>query len=106
MEYRLITAIIHADSLEAVEDALQHLGTFEVAVSRVRGYGDYKNLYDSQWVAAQARLEVFVRRDQAQAVVDAICQAARVGMDSDGIVAVLPVETLVRVKDQGACPVA
>lgn len=38
-------------------------------------------------------------RAQAASVVDAICRAAYTGQDSDGMVAVLPVETIVHIKD-------
>jgi nitrogen regulatory protein P-II 1 len=104
MEFCKVNAIIHINSLEAVEEALRRLGTCQVAVSRVKGYCDYKNLYDPDWMAEQARVEVFVRREQAAAVADAICHAAYSGEDSDGIVAVVPVETLVRIKDSGPHP--
>lgn len=104
MEFCKVNAIIHINSLEAVEEALRHLGTCQLAVSRVKGYCDYKNLYDPNWLAEEARVEVFVRREQAAAVVDAICHAAYSGVDSDGMVAVLPVETLVRIKDSGPAP--
>jgi nitrogen regulatory protein P-II 1 len=101
MEYRKITAIIHADSLEAVEEAIKHAhaGAFEVAITRVKGYGDYKNFYSTEWISEQARVEAFVPRAQAASVVEAICRAAYTGLDSDGMIAVLPVENIVRIKD-------
>ncbi len=99
MTYRKVTAIIDVGSLEAVERAVQQVGTFEVAVTRVKGYGHYKNFYNAQWLSEQARVEVFVEQEQASAVVDAICSAAYVGPESHGIVAVLPVEEIYRIRD-------
>lgn len=99
MGYRKITAIVHVNSLQAVEEVLQHVGAVEVAVTRVKGYGDYKNFYSPEWISDQARIEAFVSREQAGLVVEAICRAAHAGLDSDGMVAVLPVETLVRIRD-------
>lgn len=99
MEYRKITAIISASCLPAVEEALQHEATIEVAITRIKGYGDYKNFYDLEWISNQARVEVFVSREQVEAVVEAICGAAHAGLDSDGMVAVLPVETLMHIRD-------
>ena len=52
-----------------------------------------------EWISEQARVEAFVTRAQAASVVDAICRAAYTGQDSDGMVAVLPVETIVHIKD-------
>ena len=99
MTYRKVTAIIDVGSLEAVERAVQDVGTFEVAVTRVKGYGQYKNFYDAKWLFAQARVEVFARQEQSAALVEAICRAAYTGKDSHGIVAVLPVEVIHRIKD-------
>jgi nitrogen regulatory protein PII len=47
----------------------------------------------------QAQVEVFTRQEQAEALVDAICRAATVGPESHGVVAVLPVEAIQRIKD-------
>lgn len=99
MNYRKITAIIDADSLEAVEAALQRLNVTELAVTHVKGYGDYKNFYTPEWIAYQARVEIYVAVAKTQQVVDAVIQAAHTGLDTDGIIAVLPVETLYRIKD-------
>lgn len=103
MQYRKVTAIVHANSLEAVEEALKHTDAIEVAITHVKGYGDYKNFYSPEWTSEQARVEVFIAQPQAQAAVHAICQAAYRGLDTDGIVAVLPVESLMRIKDCAPC---
>ena len=97
--YRKITAIIHEDSLVAVEEALKQAGAIEIAITRVKGYGDYKNFYSAEWISEQARVEVFLPQAQAAAVVKVICRAAYAGLDSDGMIAVLPVENIVRIKD-------
>ena len=44
-------------------------------------------------------MEVFAQQEQAEALVDAICRAAYVGPESQGVVAVLPVEAIHRIKD-------
>jgi nitrogen regulatory protein P-II 1 len=99
MEYRKITAIINASKLQAVEDALKREETIEVAITRIKGYGDYKNFFDPEWVSTQARVEVFASVTHATRIAEAIMGAAHVGLESDGIVAVLPVETLYRIRD-------
>lgn len=99
MEYRKITAIISASCLPAVEEALQHEATIEVAITRIKGYGDYKNFYDPEWISTQARVEVFAALADVSRIAEAIMDGAHAGLDNDGIVAVLPVETLYRVRD-------
>lgn len=102
MNYRKITAFIDDDSLQAVEAALNHLNLAEVAISHIKGYGEHKNFYDQEWVTHQARVEIFVRAGETEQVVAAIMQAAHTGLDTDGIIAVLPVESLYSIKDRTA----
>lgn len=99
MGYRKVTAIIHENSLVAVEEALKDAGVIEIAITRVKGYGDHKNFYSTEWIFEQARVEVFVPKAHAASVVEVICRAAHTGSDSDGMIAVLPVESIVHIKD-------
>lgn len=99
MKYRKITAVISVSSLEAVEQALKHEKAIGIAITRVKGYGDYKNFYSHEWVSTQARVEVFVLAQHAEQVVHDIMQAAHTGLDTDGVIAVLPVETIYHVRD-------
>ena len=104
MDYRKITAIVNADCLAAVEEALQHQASIEVAIIHIKGYGDYKNFYDPEWTSTQARVEVFAELTDVPRIAKAIMDAAYAGLDSDGIVAVLPVETLYRVSEHRPNP--
>ena len=58
MNYRKITAIVNADCLAALEEALQREASIEVAITRIKGYGEYMNFYDLEWASTQARMEV------------------------------------------------
>lgn len=98
MESRKITAIIRNSVLEKVEKRLQSLGVKGISVSRVTGYGEYANLFRSDWMVPHYRLEIFAKMPQTDAIVTAIMEAAHLGMAGDGIVAVLPVERLYRIR--------
>lgn len=100
MKYCKITAFIHISSLEAVEEALKKARVAEVVVSYVKGYGDYKNFYNKDWTSAQARIELFASHDDVERMVNSIMGAAHAGLDTDGIIAVLPVENIYRIKDR------
>lgn len=45
------------------------------------------------------RVEIFTQVDQADEVVRAIARTVHNGLDSDGVIAVLPVEDLVHLRD-------
>lgn len=100
MKYCKVTSIIHIDSLEAVEQALKKAKVAEVLVSYVKGYGDYKNFYSNEWISRQARVELFALHDEVERIVNVIMDAAHTGLDTDGIVAVLPVEAIYSIKER------
>lgn len=98
MEYRKITAIISTLALERVERRLEEIGVKGLSVSKVKGFGDYKNFYSRDWTTEHARIEVFTDRERAEGIASAIMEAAHTGMEGDGIVVVLPVEHVYRIR--------
>lgn len=103
MGFRKITAIIQHDSLEKVEKALQELHVPGVSVSRVKGYGEYANFYAQDWMLTHTRVEVFIGEERAKEIAEAIMDAAHTGLDGDGIVAVMPVESVYHIRTRQKC---
>jgi nitrogen regulatory protein PII len=56
----------------------------------VRGYGEYQNFYRPDMMCIHARIEIFCRASEADAIADCIMDAAHTGLSGDGMVAVLP----------------
>jgi len=81
MDFRKVNAIIRSDALEKVEQRLHELGVPGISVTRVKGYGEYKNFYTNDWITTHARVEIFTS-----------------GTSGDGIVAVLPVEKVYKIR--------
>jgi len=98
MKYRKITAIFRSDAYKKVEQRLQELGVQGFSISHVKGYGEYADLYSSDWMTSHARLEIFTDEEKVETIVEAIMDSAHVGLAGDGIVAVLPVEKLYRIR--------
>ena len=98
MEYRKVTAIIRRLALERVEKRLIELGVPGITVTKVKGFGEYADFFASDWQSEHVRIEIFVRCDAADALVRAIIDEAHTGVAGDGIVAVLPAETVWRVR--------
>ncbi len=98
MRYKKVTAIVICEKLKAVEEALIGIGVGGVSISEVRGYGEYHNFYQADMMSCHARIEVFCLASRADAIVHAIMDAAHLGQPEDGIVAVLPVEQLYRIR--------
>ena len=95
---RNVTAIVRNDLLEKIERRLQELRIPGVSVTRVKGYGEYENFFARDWMTEHARIEIFLSQERADEVARAIMDAAHTGIAGDGIVVVLPVESIYRIR--------
>lgn len=98
MEFRKITAIIHADRLEEVEAVLLKLGVLGAAVKKVQGHGGYRNFIGSAWLLSHVEVEIFIGQPRAEEIVDAILEITHSGGEGDGIIAISPVESIYRIR--------
>lgn len=102
---KYIIAIIQPHRLDMVREALGALGVQGMTVSEVRGFGRQKGQteiyrgaeYTMQYVP-KVKIELAVAASVADAVVEAIGEAARTGRIGDGKVFVLPLEGAMRVR--------
>lgn len=103
MQFRKVIAIIRPERLEVVENAMKTLNVPGVSVTKVKGFGEYANFFSSDWDSTHMRIEVFISDARAEAVAQAIMDAAHTGLEGDGIVAVLPVETVYHIRTRKKC---
>jgi len=102
---KYIIAVIQPHRLDAVREALAAIGVQGLTVSEVRGFGRQKGQteiyrgaeYTIHYVP-KVKVEVAVAASMADAVVEAIGEAARTGRIGDGKVFVLPLEGAMRVR--------
>ena len=99
MDLKKVVAIVRTDVIEHVESRLIQLGVPGITIARVKGFGEYSNFFTHDWLSAYVRIEIFTDLEQVQQIVDAILEAAHTGTSGDGIVSVVPVETLYRIRD-------
>ena len=97
-DYRKITAIIQVDRLETVEKSLQAIAVPGISVTKVKGYGEYANFFSSDWTCEHARIEIFVHVKEADKIVKTIMDSAHTGLAGDGIIVVLPAESVYSIK--------
>lgn len=100
MHIRKVTAIVRCTLLEQVERRLQEIGLPGMTVTHVKGFGEYANFFRRDWTVTHARIEVFVDRDDSDRIVEAILDAAHTGAPGDGMIAVLPVERMYRIRER------
>ena len=100
-----VEAIIKPFKLDEVKEALHDVGVSGITVTEARGFGRQKGhteLYrGAEYVVdfvPKARLDIAVRADQVDPVVDAIVKAARTGKVGDGKIFVTDVQRVVRIR--------
>ena len=98
MEFKKVVAIVRNSVLEKVEERLNQLGVKGISVSRVKGHGEYANFFKADWMVTNAKIEIFTEKSKVDEIVTAILDSAHVGSPGDGVVAVLPVEKLYRIR--------
>jgi nitrogen regulatory protein PII len=102
---KMITAVIKPFRLEEVRAALAALGVSGMTVTEVKGFGRqrghtelYRGAEYTIDFVPKSRIEVAVRAELADQVVDAIAQAAKTGTIGDGKVFIWDLERAVRIR--------
>jgi nitrogen regulatory protein PII len=108
-----IEAIIKPFKLDDVKEALSQVGVEGLTVTEVKGFGRQKGhteLYrGAEYVVdflPKIKLEVVVRDEIVERVIDAISQAANTGKIGDGKIFVLPLEEAIRIRTGERGPAA
>ncbi|MBI3144668.1 MAG: P-II family nitrogen regulator [Pseudogulbenkiania sp.] len=102
---RKIEAIVKPFKLDEVREALSTIGIVGMTISEAKGFGrlrEHTELYrgaeyDTDCLP-KVKLELVVADAQVEAVIEAICKAARTGKIGDGKIIALPVEQVVRIR--------
>lgn len=100
MDFMNVTATIGIDRLDAVEESLREAGVPGVSVSKVRGYGLYKNFFQRDFLSSHAHIQVYAPVNRVEAIVNAIMDAAHTGTEGDGVVVVSPIKRMYRISDK------
>ena len=102
---KLITAIIKPFKLEEVRESLDQLGITGMTISEVKGYGRQKGhteLYrGAEYVIdflPKIKIEVAVRDDQTESIIEAISTTASSGKIGDGKIFISPLEKVIRIR--------
>ena len=102
---KLVIAVIKPFKLDEVRDALVAVGVHGMTASEVKGYGrqqGHTEIYRGAEYAVsflpKLKIEVAVKSEMLDAVVDAIGSKAKTGQIGDGKIFVTPLEQVVRIR--------
>jgi nitrogen regulatory protein PII len=102
---KLITAIIKPFKLDEVRAALSELGVSGMTVTEVKGFGrqrGHTELYrGAEYVVdfvPKARVDIAVRNELVDPVIDAIVKTAKTGKVGDGKIFVSELQRVIRIR--------
>jgi nitrogen regulatory protein P-II 2 len=102
---KLITAIIKPFKLDEVRAALSELGVSGMTVTEVKGFGrqrGHTELYrGAEYVVdfvPKARLDIAVRADLVEQVVETIVKTAKTGKVGDGKIFISQLQRVIRIR--------
>lgn len=102
---KLVTAVIKPFKLDEVREALTALGVMGLTVTEVKGYGRQKGHTEIYRGAEYAisfvpklKLEVAVKAELVDAVIEAIVSKAKTGQIGDGKIFVYSLDHVVRIR--------
>lgn len=102
---KMVTAIIKPFKMDDVHEALMELGIQGVTVTEVKGFGRQKGhteLYrGAEYVVdflPKIKIELAVKDDMVDAVIDTITKASQTGKIGDGKIFVFPLEQAIRIR--------
>jgi nitrogen regulatory protein P-II 1 len=98
MELRKVVAIIRSRLLEDVEDRLKKIGIKGLTVTCVKGYGEDRVICAQDWLGTHARIEIYIEKAKAEKIARVIMEVAHTGGAGDGIICIIPVEKIFRVR--------
>ena len=100
-----IEAVIKPFKLEDVKEALFEIGISGITVSEVKGHGrqqGHTELYrGAEYVVdflPKIKIEIVVKEEDVEKVIETITQHARTGKIGDGKIFVMPVEKVIRIR--------
>ena len=102
---KLVQAIIKPFKLDDIRDALSKVGVEGLTVSEAKGFGRqkghtevYRGAEYQVDLLPKLSLEVVVRDDQLEAVMNTISETAQTGKIGDGKIFVFDVEQVIRIR--------
>ncbi len=95
---KLVTGIVRTTSLERIVHALEHIGIKGMTISEIKGLGEELRLNNPYSI--HDKIEIIVSDEKANAVVKAIIDCARTGLNGDGVISVAALDYAVKIRSE------
>ena len=93
---KMISAIVRTSSLESIVKALEDIGVRGMTIMEVKGIGEQVELFRPYTI--HSRIEIIVADERVDAVAKVIIDRGHTGFVGDGLVAVYPVDHVIKIR--------
>ena len=101
MEFAKVTAIIRNEVVKNVELALEKAGVRGFTGAKVQGVGEWERKFSVfTGPSTHFKIEIFTEGNRAEQIAGVIMDAAHTGSVGDGLVAILPVHKVFRIRNK------
>jgi nitrogen regulatory protein P-II 1 len=92
MNFKYVVAIVRPELATALEEKLSAVGVGGITLSKVKGFGEYKNLFSRDWLREFTKVEIFTEESKVDALLDVLQESAEADVPGIGVVAVMAVD--------------
>lgn len=89
MNYKYVVAIVRPELAAPLEAKLSAVGVGGISLTKVKGFGAYKNFFSRDWLSEYTKVEIFTEESKVDALLDILQESAEANV---GIVAIMPVD--------------
>ncbi|OGW27789.1 MAG: hypothetical protein A2X59_05445 [Nitrospirae bacterium GWC2_42_7] len=93
---KMVAAIIRTISLERVVRSLQDIGIRGLTISEIKGIGEQVQF--NKPYSIHDRIEIIVPDEKANEAENAILEYAHTGLAGDGLIAVYPADSVIKIR--------
>jgi len=93
---KMITAIVRTTSLDNIVKSLEDIGVKEITISEIKEIGDETPL--SHHYTVHSRIDFIIPDEKVVKITDVILEHTHTGLEGDGLIAVLPVDYMIKIR--------
>ena len=99
MVFAKVTAIIRTAVVERVELALERAGVSGFTITKAKGVGEWEKKFSLfTGPSTHFKIEIFTEGNRAEQIASVIMDAAHTGSVGDGLIAIVPVHKVFRIR--------
>ena len=98
MNFKYVVAIVPPDAVKSLEAKLMRIGVGGITLTKVKGFGEYKNFFTSDLLSDHTKIEIFTEESKVEPLLEALLEVGRSDIPGSGVVSVIPVDKFLHLR--------